>query len=99
MNCEISTAPVLPPPGPGWGPAGFGVLGPGCSLQQAELSLSASSKATVSWSPIVLTAAGYTEPWPTATPSEPTVPGVMFTNAGESAWVNVFGGCPLTNAT
>ena len=52
----------------------------------------------MSWSATVFTLAGYTEPWPTATPSEPTLPGIMFTYAGESAWVNAFGGCPLTIA-
>jgi hypothetical protein len=51
-----------------------------------------------SWSATVFTAAGYTEPWPTATPSEPTLPGIMSTYAGESACVNAFGGCPLTIA-
>src|SRR5438067_13711644 len=52
MNCEISTAPVLPPPGPGVSPPGFVVFGPGCSLQQALASLdSASSNVTTIMAP------------------------------------------------
>ena len=39
---------MRPPPGPGSGPPGLGVFGPLCSLQQADESLSASSKVTIS---------------------------------------------------
>src|SRR3954452_4315211 len=49
MNCDRSTAPVRPPPGPGVSPPGLGEFGPGCSLQQAEASSdSASSNVTMS---------------------------------------------------
>src|SRR5438876_11831954 len=55
MHGERKTAPVRPPPGPGPRPAGFGVFGPGCSLQHAlpsnsdglSSSDSASSKTTI----------------------------------------------------
>src|SRR4051794_9270214 len=42
MNGEISTAPILPPPEPGDGPAALGVFA-ACSLQHDALSSSASS--------------------------------------------------------
>src|SRR5258707_15108229 len=47
MNGDMTTAPTLPPPGPGVGPPAFGVFA-ACSPQHDSAPFSDSSKVTIS---------------------------------------------------
>src|SRR5690349_18600567 len=51
--------------------------------------------APVSWSEIVFTFVGYTQPLPSSWPKSPVPVDWKSENVEQSAWVSEFGACPL----
>ena len=51
--------------------------------------------AAVSWSPIVFTVFGYTQPLPSACPNAPVPVDTNGAYVVQSVWVEMFGDCPL----